>query len=129
MEEGGIKVRKKGEFKKQRLKTDGQTGGGGDLHYGGRRCVQRTVKDGRRDGGDDIHLRENKRVAKKQIRYKYKLHPLFLRRMKASGGEGEGPLDAQAGKRLMKEHIDRCVDRRGLSELSRCRSDGGLQKE
>lgn len=113
---------------------DGWTDGVGEnLRYGGRRRVRRTVKDGRRDGGDDIHLRENKRVAKKQIRYKYKFHPLFLRHMKASGGEGEGegegPLDAQAGKRLMKERIDRCVDRRGLSELSRCRSDGGLQKE
>lgn len=105
--------------------------GGENLRHGGKRRVQRTVKDGRRDGGDDIHLTENKRVAKKQIRYKYKFHPLFLRHMKASGGEGEGegPLDAQAGKRLMKERIDRCVDRRGLSELSRCRSDGGLQKE
>lgn len=49
--------------------------------------------------------------------------------MKAGGEAEKGPLDAQAGKRLMKECIDRCVDSRGLSELSRCRSDGGLQKE
>lgn len=65
MEEGEIKLRKKGGFnnndknKKQGKKMDfsqaafedGWTSGGGEnVRCGGGRCVQRTVKDGRTEG-------------------------------------------------------------------------------
>lgn len=100
-------------------------GGGENLRYCGRRRVQRTVTEGRRQR----HPLEGKQTCKKNRYDKKKFTPLFLRRVKASGGEGEAPLDAQAGKRLMKERIDRCVDSLGLSDLSCRRSDAGLQKE